>query len=78
MILTRRNSEVCDSLHADLVPDLGQIVTLVDLHFIGHDSCAEAFVKGVLQVPATLVLLNEATHGLFLGIGRVFLNSPDF
>ena len=80
MILARRDSKVCNALDPQLIPDLGQIVALVDLDFVGDDSSTEFLVKGILQIPACLGLLYESANGLFLNaLGRSLLidDQPD-
>lgn len=80
VILARGHGKIRDALNAQLVPDLGQIVALVDLHLVCNDSGTELLVKGVLQVPARPRLLHEFAHGALLdsfGIGLVVNHKPD-
>lgn len=60
--LTRRQCEVRNTLHAQLVPDSRQVIALVELNFVGHSAGAQPLIRSVLQVPASLRLLDEAAH----------------
>lgn len=67
-------SKVSDSLHAKLVPDGDEIVRLIKLHLVGDEAGAVFFVGSVLEVPASLLLLDETTEGLLIGSGNTILN----
>jgi hypothetical protein len=74
MILPWRHGEVRHTLDSQLVPHLGQIMALVDLHLIRDDACAELLVKGILQVPAGLGLLDKLANGIsFNALGASLL-----
>lgn len=77
MVLARRNRKVCDSFHAQLVPDGAQITRLVELHLVGDRAGAEGLVVGVLQVPASLRLLDKLPYHRPLGSGIVGHSPPD-
>lgn len=61
-ILAGRDGEISDPLNSQLVPDLGEVLALVELDFIGDDARAMTLIGGVLKVPARLRLLDEAAH----------------
>jgi hypothetical protein len=55
-------------------------MALVDLYLIGHNSCTELLVEGVLQVPIRAGLLYELAHNVSvdaLGLGLVVNDEPD-
>jgi len=64
VVLARRDRKVGDAFDTQLVPDLGQIVALIDLDLVRHDSSAEFLVEGILEIPAGLRLLHESANGL--------------
>lgn len=66
MSLPRRDREIRHTLHAQLIPNGRQVVALVELNLIGDDTGAVLFVGRVLQVPASLRLLDEAAHNRML------------
>ena len=66
MALPRRHREVHHAIHPNLVPDNFQVLTLVDLNFVGDHSRTERFVMGILQVPAGLILLHEPGKGFLI------------
>lgn len=71
-------SEISDSLDAKLVPDSDEIVSLIELHLVGDEACAVLFVGRVLEVPTSLLLLDEAANGLLIsGSNTIFDCAPD-
>lgn len=77
MVLTRRECEICHPLHSQLIPNLGQIIALVELDFICDDSCTKPFIRRVLEVPAGLRLLDVFAYNSVLIAGRRFHHLPD-
>lgn len=76
--LAGRNGKVSNTFDSKLVPDGAKIVAVVELHLVGDNASAELLVRGVLQIPACLGLLNKPPYGLFLGpFGDIFHGSPD-
>jgi hypothetical protein len=81
VVLSRTDSKVSDTFDTQLVPDLGQIVALVDLDLVGDDAGAELLIESVLQVPACPRFLHEAANRLFLDTFSICLlvdDQPDF
>ncbi len=66
MTFARRHRKVRHALDPDLVPNSLQVVTLVDLDFIGDHPRTEGLVIGILQVPPSLVFLDETSKGLLV------------
>ena len=60
--MTRRQRKVRNTLHAQLIPDCGQVVALVELDLVGHGAGAQLLIGSVLQVPSGLRLLDETAH----------------
>jgi hypothetical protein len=76
---TGGNGKVGHAFHTQLVCDSSQIITVIKLNLIGDHAGAELFVRGVLQVPARLRLLDKSPHRLLLrALGQFFNSAPDF
>ena len=76
--LSRSNGKVRYPLSPQFVPNSSQVVTAVKLDLVRHEAGAELFIRGVLKVPASLRLLDELTHRLFVSTVRsVINNAPD-
>ena len=59
-------SVVRSSLYPEFVPDCHEVMVLKELDLIGDEAGAVLLVGRVLKVPASLLLLNEATERLLL------------
>ena len=79
VVLEARGEGVAGSaLHAKLIPNRDQIVALVELDLIGDEPGAVLLICRILQVPVTLLLLDEAANGLLLRTGNAVLSgTPD-
>ena len=62
VVLARSDRKVRNPLHTQLIPDLRQVLALVELDFVGDDPGTVTLVGGVLKVPARLRLLDELAH----------------
>lgn len=74
-----RQGITCRALHPELIPHGDKVVRLVKLDLVRHQPSAVLLVCRVLEVPIALLLLDEATQRLLLGVWNAFLDySPDF
>lgn len=70
--------KVGDALDSQLVPDGTEIVTFVELDFVGDLTGTELLVGCVLKVPASLRLLDVLAQGQLVGSGNaIFDSTPD-
>lgn len=70
--------KVSSPLDSELVPDLDEVVALVELHLVGDEASAVLLISRVLEIPASLLLLDEAAEGLLVGGRDAFLyDTPD-
>lgn len=67
-----------NTFNTKLVPDGAEIGRLVELNLVGDTACAQGLVLRVLQVPASLGLLDElANDGAVACLARVVNGPPD-
>ena len=78
VLASGRQGVISDPLHAKLIPDGDEVVALVELDLVGHEPTAVFLIGGVLQVPITLLLLDEPPERLLVLLGNTILNdAPD-
>lgn len=76
--LAGSNGKIRHPLNSQLIPHGGQVVAAIELHFIRDEASTVLFVRGVLKIPASLGLLNEAAYRLLLDTIRDLLGgAPD-
>ena len=80
MVFTRCDGEIGDPFNAQFVPYGSQITTFVELDLIGDTTSAIQLIRGILQVPSRLRLLNELSNhtSLSFGAGVVINGPPNF
>jgi hypothetical protein len=78
VLAARSKSKVGSTLDSKLVPDLDEIVALVELDFVGDETSTVLLIGCVLEVPALLLLLNKAAQRLLvLSSDTILYNTPD-
>lgn len=78
MVLARGECKISHTLNPKLIPNTGKVSTLIKLDLVGNDTRTVAFIVGVLQIPASLRLLNKLSDDRALFTVFALLNhSPD-
>lgn len=78
VLCSGRKCVVSDTLNPKLVPHVDKVVAFIELDLVGDLSSAVLFVSGVLEIPTTLVLLDELGERLLVGAGDALLHyAPD-
>jgi hypothetical protein len=75
-IFAGRQCEIRNTLNTKLVPNVSEIVALVELDLVGHRASAVLLIVGVLQVPAGLGLLDEFADNLPLSVCGLINGAP--
>jgi hypothetical protein len=75
-VVAGRQSEVRNALDTELVPYGSEVIALVELNLVGDGASAELLVVRVLQVPASLVLLDKLANNLTFSLSNLINGAP--